>query len=630
LSTGIKRLGLTAAIFVVAGLCAPLAISHLISAETVREQVKAQILSVTGLDPVLSADPDVSLFPTGSVTFANVGFGDRRSGTSALQAEQLVLRLRYLPFLIGRIEIADVTLVRPIITVAFSRGGTSNWSAHIDALSRTLQPSPNREATFSEIRIADGTVVLRDEAQKTVETLSNVEFALAWPSISQSFAATGRFVWHDEPVDATLSLTDFIAALEGQRSGLKLRLTAAPLKFAFDGNISHKPTLRMEGALAADTSSLRDALRWAGSWTTPGNGFNRFALRAQASVVGGNISLTNTHVELDGNTGEGVLAFASDGRQTLQGTLAVEALDLTQYISTIRLLVGNDWNRRPLALDALNSLDMDFRLSAARVTLAGVTLGRTAVAANLRNGGLTIAVGESQAFGGIVNGSLGLAMAAAGADVKTQLQFADVDLDQSLGELFGLRRVEGKGNFTLNLDGSGASVYELMQGMNGTATLLSRKGAVAGINVEQLLRRLERNPLAGRADFRGGKTPYDTMAINLQITQGIANFEDVRVDGPSIRLSLIGAASLPSRELDLKGTASLISSSARDAAPAFDLPFVVQGPWYDPLIFPDVQALIKRSGAAAPLLDAVRNRLKREPANQASEPPAGGAPPAPQ
>ena len=614
MATGIKRFGIAAAVVVVAGFCALFAISLLVPANSVREQVKAQIMAVTGLDPALNGNIDVSLFPTGSVTFTDVSFGDKRSDTPALTAKQLFVRLRFLPFLLGRIEIADVALVNPTITIAFDRNGTSNWTSHFDALARALRPSPDRESTFSEIRIIDGIVVLHDEAKKIVETLTNVEFALAWPSISRTFAATGRFVWHDEPIDATLSLTDFVSALMGERSGLKLRIAGTPLKFAFDGNISHRPSLRMEGTLAADTSSLRDTLRWAGQWMSPGNGLNRFALKAQASVVGGNISLTGVHVDLDGNAGEGALTFASDGRQTLQGTLAVEALDLSPYISALRLLVGNDWNHRPLTIDALNSIDMDLRLSAARVALAGAKLGRTAVAVNLRGGNLTIAIGESQTFGGVVSGSLGLATVAGGADLKAQLQFTEVDLDQSLGELFGLRRVEGKGNLAFNLEGSGASVFEIMQGMNGTATLLSHKGAVTGINVEQLLRRLERNPLAGRADFRGGKTLYDTMAINLKITQGVANIEELRLDGNSIRLALSGAASLPSRDLDLKGTASLMAGPAQDALPAFELPFVVQGPWHDPLVWPDVQALIKRSGAAAPLLDAVRNRLKKEPA----------------
>src|SRR5262245_65955124 len=102
-----------------------LVLSYLIPADTVRERVKAQIRAVTGLDPVLSGDVAVSLFPTGSVRFNDVSLGDRAAGTSALTAEQLVVRLRFFPFLIGQIEIADVTLVRPTIKIGFSHGGSS-------------------------------------------------------------------------------------------------------------------------------------------------------------------------------------------------------------------------------------------------------------------------------------------------------------------------------------------------------------------------------------------------------------------------------------------------------------------------------------------------------------------------
>ena len=134
------------------------------------------------------------------------------------------------------------------------------------------------------------------------------------PRSRKSFAATGRFVWHDEPIDAAITLTDFAAALAGDRSGLKLRLAGAPFKLAFDGNWSTRPTLKIEGTLAADAPSLRDTLRWAGLKPLPGGGFGRFALKAKTNVSGGTIALSTVNVELDGNVAEGVLAFATDGR----------------------------------------------------------------------------------------------------------------------------------------------------------------------------------------------------------------------------------------------------------------------------------------------------------------------------
>ena len=96
----------------------------------------------------------------------------------------------------------------------------------------------------------------------------------------------------------------------------------------------------------------------------------------------------------------------------------------------------------------------------------------------------------------------------------------------------------------------------------------------------------------------------------MRFSDGIATAEDIRIEGPTARLTLTGTASVPAREYDLKGIASL--ASAPNGAAGFDLPFVVQGPWDDPLIFPDPESLIRRSPASAPLLDAVKDRKTRD------------------
>jgi AsmA protein len=611
-ASGIKRVGLAFAAVVAAGFLARAGLSLLISPESIRDEVKGQIRATTGLDPVLSGRSTISLFPTGTATFNDVSLAALSSGTPALAAEQLVVRFRFFPLLAGRIEIADVRLVRPTIAIAFAADGGSNWATHIDTLAAALRPEPVRPASFTEIRISDGTVLLQDETYNIVETLTNVEFSLAWPSISKSFAATGRFVWHDQPVEGTLSLSDFAAALAGDSSGLKFRVAAAPLNLGFDGNISYRPTLKLQGMLAAESESLRDALNWAAALPSPAGGFGRFALKAHTNLVSDNLSLSALNIDLDGNSGEGALSLLGNGRGTLQGTLDFNTLDLTPYLSAFRLVAGNDWDRRPISLDNLSGISIDLRLSAGVVKIGHIKVGRSAVTANLQDRNLSVIVGESQAFGGTVRGSLGLANSVDGAAAKAHLQFSDVDLDESLGELFGFHYVEGKGGFALAFDASGASVYALMQNLSGTASLSGDNGVIAGIDIEQLLRRLERNPLAGRGDLRNGKMPYDSLSMSLRVTQGAARLEELRVEAPAVRLRIAGSASIPSRDFDLRGTASLLASATRDGAKDFELPFLVQGPWSEPLIWPDAQALIRRSGAAAPLLDAVRNRLMRE------------------
>jgi AsmA protein len=632
-TTGFKRLGFVLLAVIAAAAGVLTAAGYLISADVVRQQAMSEIRAVTGLNPILRGEATVSLFPSGSVSFADVVLGDAKR--PALTAERLTARLRFFPLLIGRVEIADVALERPIIAIDLEANGQSNWSGLIEALARSQKPTQRLKA-FSEMRIDNGTVVLRDPGGKIDETLRNVDFSLAWPSISKSFGATGRFVWHDEPVDTSITLADFPAALAGNRTGLKLRLAGAPMKAAFEGSISVRPTLKVEGTVAADAASLRDALIWTGQQPLPGGGFGRFAIKAQTNVVGGNIGLSSVNVELDGNSAEGVLTFATDGRKTLQGTLATDTLDLSPYVSTIRLLTTNqrEWNSARITLEGLSGIDFDLRLSAANVIMSNAKIGRTAIGANLRGGHLVVTIGEAQAYGGVIKGSLALAIFDAGVDVKSQLQFTDVDLESCLGQLFGLRRLEGKGNISLAAEGTGESVLAVTRTLNGTAGLTGADGALAGLNVEQLLRRLERRPLSGGGEFRSGRTPYDKITVALKITQGTVTVEDVKIESSALRLALAGSASIPARELDLKGTAALVAPAKPGAAP-FELPFIVQGSWDDPIMLPDPEALIQRSGAAAPLLNAMRERRARDAVRSTIErltgaPPSGAIPAAEQ
>jgi len=625
-ASGFRRLGIGLAVVILLGAAAFGVATALVSRDTVRTQAIAEIRSVTGLSPMLRGETTVSLFPRGSVSFADVALGD--AAQPALTAERLTARLRLFPLLLGRVEIAEVALERPAIDVSVEPNGRSNWSGLIEALARSQKPNAPRDTAFTEIRIDGGTVTVREPAHQKSETLDNVQLSLAWPSISKTFGASGHFIWHGEPVDVSLALGDFAAALAGNRSGLRLRLSGTPMKVAFDGAIGMQPTLKIEGTLAADSPSLRDALIWAGHQPLPGGGFGHFALKAVTDVVGGTIGLSNVNIELDGNAAEGVLTFATDGRKTLQGTLAAETLDLSPYVSTVRLLTANqrEWNNGHITLDGLSGMDLDLRLSAAKVVMSNAKIGRTAIAANLRGGQLMVTVGEAQAYSGVIKGSLTLANMDSGVDVKSQLQFTDVDLDACLGQLFGLHRLEGKGNIAFTVEGSGSSVLDITRTLNGSATLTGENGALAGINVEQLLRRLERRPLSGGGEFRSGRTPYDKIAVTMKVAQGMIKVEGVKVEGSAVRLALAGSASIPERDLDLKGTAALVSAERPGTAP-FELPFVVQGSWDDPIMLPDAEALIQRSGAAAPLLNAVRERGARDAVRSVIER-LTGAPPA--
>jgi len=609
MAQGMRRLGTPIAALLGLALAGLVASSWLVNRDALRSAIEAQIRAVTGLDLVVKGNIDVSVFPGSYVSFHDVGLKGGGTDDPALRVDVLTANLRLLPLLLQRFEIADVMMLRPQIHVVREADGTSNWTPFIQTIARTMRPGAENQMSFSEIRIQDGILAFEDTGTQAEEKLDDIDLSLAWPSISRSFAATGQFDWRGQRIEGSVSASDFLAALSGDRSGLKMRLASPPLKLAFDGTVANRTSALMEGTLTVDSPSLREALRWTGQTPLGAGGFGRFALRARANVVGASIALTNVNVELDGNAAEGVMTYSNNGRQTLQATLAADALDFTPYISTFRLLANGarDWNRQMFDLKALSTTDLDMRLSAARVTVGSSRLGRTAFGANLRNGVLALSVGEAQMYGGIVRGSFGVARADTMADVKAELQFTDVDLQACAGELFGVSSLSGRGNLNVSLTASGSSPFGLAQSLDGSATLTGHDGAISGFNVEQLLKRLERRPLSGSGNFRSGSTPYENLTVAVKFSDGVATADDIRVEGPTARITMTGTASVPTREYDFKGVASL--PQAANGGNTFELPFVVQGPWEDPLIFPDPESLIRRAPAAAPLLDAVKDKL---------------------
>jgi AsmA protein len=612
MARGIQRLGISIAALLCLAVIGLIALPGVLDRDSLRASVEAQIRAVTGLDLVVNGAVEVSVFPGSYVAFHDIGLkGQDSPDTPMLTAPLLTTSLQLVPLLLRRFEIADVVLSKPRIHLFRAADGSSNWTPFINALTRTMKPGAADPVSFSEVRLEDGELSYQDEASQLSGAIGKIDLSLAWPAISRTFAATGQFEWRGERLDASLSVTDFLAALSGERSGLRARLAGPPLKLAFDGAVVNRTNLMLEGTLSADSVSLRNALRWIGQEPPGAGGFGPFALKARASVVGPSVALTNVNIELDKNVAEGVITYTNSGRQTLQATLAAGALDFTPYLSTIRLLASGprDWNRQLFDLSSATPVDVDMRLSAAKVTIGSSALGRTALSANLRGNTLSLSIGEAQVYGGVAKGSFSIARADAVADVRAQLQFADVDLQACTGDLLGIRSLVGRGNLNIALEASGTSPFGLAQSLDGTATLTGHDGAITGFNVEQLLKRLERRPLSGGGNFRSGQTPFDTLVLGLRFSDGIATAQDIRIEGQAARITMTGTASVPAREFDLKGIASLASVGG---AAGFDLPFVVQGPWDDPLIFPDPESLIRRSPASAPLLDAVKDRKTRD------------------
>ncbi len=252
-------------------------------------------------------------------------------------------------------------------------------------------------------------------------------------------------------------------------------------------------------------------------------------------------------------------------------------------MATIRLLTSNerDWNRVPLVIDGLTGVDLDLRLSAAQITLGprqARAYGRRRQPAGRQASVVTI--GESQAFGGVLKGSMALAGSDVGAEFKSQLQFTECRSRKMPGRHIQVRRIDGRGG-TSRCDrchrheraGDDPDAER-----DGEKSERPGRLSLLGWNVEQLLTPPGAPAAVRKGDFRNGRTPFEKLTADFKITEGIATVESVMLEGSKVRLGLAGSASIPARDFDLHGVASLAAPGQHGTRRPFELPFVVAGP----------------------------------------------------
>jgi AsmA protein len=587
----IQRLALGVSLLILVCAGALFALPYFVPERDMRAALTQSLVAATGAEPRIEGEARFTLLPRPAIRLDGVRFGGAES--TAFSSGSLQATIRPLALLFGRVEIASLVFERPRLLIEIGNEG-----AKFVGLPLRL-PGDGTESAPPNIRIVDGTAELRGAGGRS-ESLTALDWSFAWHGTE--LAAKGSFQWRNIPATATLLIADPNAIAAGSRSPFRLKLEAEPLRISFEGGLAFRKGLQAEGVLAAESNSLRAALAWGGIEPPTKGGLGPFSLKAQAALTPAGLALSSLTLELDGNRAQGGLTLTREGERPLaQGTLASETVDFSRYAGGFSMKGpnGRDWNEATLDVKALDGFDLDLRLSAGKILFNKTELERVALAAAVRAGRFTLSVGEAQIFGGTLHGTAAIGPAAAGAEIKVEANLKDFDAERGLSELAGIRRLEGAGSLALLLSGSGTSVNAITHDLQGQAELLVQNGAFNGLNVEQALRRLERKPLAAAADLRGGRTPFDRFVAKLQVTKGNAKVQEAELQNALLHVTLSGLASIPRRDLDLRGTASLIRPAASgdgDAA-TFDLPFVLHGSWDDPMLAPDPSALIRHSEA---------------------------------
>lgn len=596
-------------VFIVAGLIgAAIAAAPFIAAtDLAKQRIAAQIEGWTGRPVTFAGEPQVKLFPFLSLTIEDATIGDA-SGTSDqpfVVMDILTCKLRLLPFLIGRVDVAEFQLVRPQLRLSVDADGRKNWDMMNGSVAteateeQTSHASGNPDGVshtkLGRFKIMDGTVTFDDARNGRHEILSAVSINLSWPEIANAISGSGEFTWRGEVVEFNNSISDPLKLIAGDPSALRFAIASKPLRASFVGTAHSLADLQLAGTTTVTTPSVRRVAEWFGVEMAKASTLGAGRIDGELDWIGSSLSFSDAQIELDGNSAEGALSVSfADQRPRLQGTLAVEDLDLTAYLETIQASVtaNGPWRLSPITIPILGAVDADIRLSANKILLGSAEFGTSAASLTVTDDQMTVSIGEAEFYGGSLEAYAEAQLSDGAVTASADISVENTSAKKVLTNLAGMSFFDGQASTTANLSGHGETWGALAESLTGTASLDVADGMLVGIELGEM---------AGLSGGFGvtdsaagtGTVRFSLLAGTLKLDESVVETSDFHAEGDTFAIELGGQVSLIDTGLQANGTLTAAKGDSDDEERKV-IPFFIGGSWATPLLLPDYERLIRR------------------------------------
>jgi AsmA protein len=576
-----------------------------VTTATIADRVARQVKALTGLDLKVDGRATFALLPLPRIKLENATFFDGAGAEAVVRASQLRGELRLLPLLAGQIEIADATLLEPIVTLRADGSEHAVVDALLGRLAREAEAERAADSRLhvGRLVIVNGTFRRLSEATAARETVTDINAVIGWSTAASPVDIAATFGWRGKTVEARIEAPSPARLLAGKPAHLSLRLKSPLATLAVSGEISGGRDLQLAGYLSLASTSFDETERWLDLGLPLAPFIEAMSLEGPLTASARGLLMNSATVRLGDDRLEGALTGRIDeGRLSLSGTFAAERLDLGRYLAPLAPQRATDggWNAEPFDVGTFTGADVDLRLSATSAQLGRMRLDNAAGGLIMKSGRLEFTLARAEAWRGTLKGRFSLAATPAGMESKLQGSFDHIDMLAALGDGFELKRLSGWGTGQFALDAAGPSFAELARTASGKASFAVKQGEIVGLNLGEAARRSERRPLSAPIDWHGGRTSFDALTASFGVAGGIAELAEASLVSSAFKATLGGRVFLADRSFDMRGHVSTVLGSGTVGA---GLPFDVVGGWDDPSITPNVRSLIQRSGAAAPLLN---------------------------
>ena len=639
-------IGTIVVLFVIAAVVLPMAVDP----NDYKQEIRTAILEKTGRELSIGGEIKWTVFPWIGIDISDMelgnrdGFGDR----PMLRIGKAGASVRLMPLFSRKIELGKVTLNDMSVYLRRNADGQNNWEDLGGSQTNATSTSSGSDSAIgafaiSEIEINNANVTWDDAgqiAELKVFSLnaSNIELGrpfdleggFAVNLVQSQFAGEVRFSGRvqstpdgkrygierlklsfkgeqgagqeaivldmsiEADVDFDLStdqvrLENFIFQLHDLLVSGELTVTALSDNPKFTGRLklaefspkSLLTSLGMQAPLTTDAAaltSLRAEMRFAG--TSNGVNMQDLKLKFDQSIFQGNLKIDNFD--------QPRVAF----------DFQIDTLNLDHYLPPTPV----ETDESDLAVEMFRGFTGggDFRLG--KLVVAGLTATDVSLTMSSDGNGVRLFPISAQFYGGQHQGDIRIDASGKRPILITNQALSGIQAEKLLQDLTGSARLEGTGNFSLEIRTDLTNAQTIRQALSGDIGFNFRDGAIVGINIAESIRTAkaalgQQADSAERAD-RDPKTDFSELSMTGVITQGILSSDDLLMRSPLLRVTGKGHIDLVKDTIDYLVKPVLVSSLEGQGSQDLDqlsgvpIPVKLTGNLYEPDVKIDFIAAI--------------------------------------
>ncbi len=238
-------------------LTAALVVPYFVDWAGYRSSFEREASALLGRPVTVAGSASARLLPFPSVTFSDVKVGDPGS-EPVMTIEKFSMDAELAPFIRGEILIFDMRLERPTAKVAIDKDGVVDWAI------RPRAPFRSAQVKLEDMRITDGSVVIRDASTGTTRTIGNLNASLSAADLSGPWKFDGTLFFNGAKTAVSASTG---AVKPDGTLNLRTRVSpdGIPAAFETDGELTaNEGSLKYAGSIAirsADEIAAADGAR---------------------------------------------------------------------------------------------------------------------------------------------------------------------------------------------------------------------------------------------------------------------------------------------------------------------------------------------------------------------------------